>query len=310
MKLLNVQRKGPAEILFTVIICWALAAVVGTTIYHSIGMSNIKMALQTSDSSIGGMGMLEQINEEFVPQQQHSPTILNSSKHTMVVFQERGTFYNCQVLHPGEAVSMTKKQTGGMPLLPYKVHVLVGDENCLPSPKDSQKNLLKVTAIPAAFVAGCFATAISAGMLVGPSVALAPLVSGMVVNGVVIDSAALAAGGIMATRAQAVTDMLLKTQPDKFMFKTGSLRPGQRYLVISGGLADGSVKVEEVKKKKFEKQYGSSIKLWKKPLSNKGKALGGENSPAIEKGESSEMLESREDAELTMDEGKAEEAQW
>ena len=214
------------------------------------------MALSTTSSSCNSS--TSNMVEEFVPQ--HSPTILNASNHSMVVFQERGTFYNCQVLKHGEAVSMTRKQTGcigaySYRLVPYKIHAIVGDEKCLPSSQDSTKNLIKATAIPAAFVAGCFATAISAGMLVGPSAALAPLVSGMVVNGVVIDSAALAAGGIMATRAQAVTELLLKEQPDKFMCKTGNLRPGQRYMVVTGGLADGSVNIEEVPKKKFQKNY-------------------------------------------------------
>lgn len=155
---------------------------------------------------------------EVVPE--HSPTILNASNHTIVVFQERGILYNRQVLEPGQAVSMTKKQTGGRILLPYKVHAIIGNEQCLPTAHDSRKNLIKVTAIPAAFVTGCMVTAVSAGMLMGPSAALAPLVSGMVVNGVVIDSAALAAGALTATRAQAVTDRLLKEQPDKFMNKT------------------------------------------------------------------------------------------
>jgi hypothetical protein len=153
-------------------------------------------------------------------QPEHSPTILNASNHTIVVFQERGILYNRQVLEPGQAVSITKRQTGGRILLPYKVHAVIGNEKCLPTAKDSRKNLIKVTAIPAAFVTGCMVTAVSAGMLMGPSAALAPLVSGMVVNGVVIDSAALAAGGLAASRAQAVTDRLLKEQPDKFMNKT------------------------------------------------------------------------------------------
>eukprot|EP00980_Cylindrotheca_fusiformis_P011566 scaffold2738_cov119-Cylindrotheca_fusiformis.AAC.2 len=201
---------------------------------------------------------------EFVPE--HSPTILNASNHTIVVFQERGILFNRQVLQPGEAVSMTKKQTGGI-VVPYKVHALIGDETCLPTSSDSRKNLIKVTAIPAAFVTGCMLTAISAGMLVGPSAALGPLVSGMVVNGVVIDSTALAAGGLAATRAQAVTDRLLKEQPDKFMCKTGRMRPGERYLVVTGGLGDGSVKIEEVKKKKFEKKY--TVKMFKPPLLGK-----------------------------------------
>jgi len=200
---------------------------------------------------------------DFVPE--HSPTIVNASNHTIVVFQERGTLFNRQVLRPGEAVSLTKKETGGGLLLPYRVHALIGDESVLPTKKDSVKNLVKVSAIPAAFVAGCFATAISAGMLVGPSVALAPLVSGLVVNGVVIDATALAAGGLMATRAQAVTDLLLRQQPDKFMCKTERLRPGKRYLVVRGGLSDVPVTIEDVAFRKFQKL---EIHTWKKPLPN------------------------------------------
>lgn len=200
---------------------------------------------------------------DLVPE--HSPTIVNATNHTIVVFQERGTLYNRQVLRPGEAVSMTRKETGGNIFLPYKVHALIGDENALPSKKDSIKNLVKVSAIPAAFVAGCLATAISAGMLVGPSVALAPLVSGMVINGVVIDSAALAAGGIMATRAQVVTDLLLKQQPDKFMCTSDRLKPGKKFLVVKGGLADGPVTIEEVSFRQFQK---FQVLAWKAPLTN------------------------------------------
>jgi hypothetical protein len=196
---------------------------------------------------------------------EHSPTIVNATKYSIVVFQERGTLYNPQVLGPGEALSLTKKETGGGILLPYKIHALIGDETSLPTKKDSIKNLVKVTAIPTAFVAGCFATAISAGMLVGPSLALAPLVSGMVINGVVIDSAALAAGGILATRAQMVTDLLLKQQPDKFMCKTGRLKPGRRYLVVKGGLSDGPVTIENVAEREFQK---IPVIAWKKPLTN------------------------------------------
>jgi len=195
---------------------------------------------------------------------EHSPTILNATKYSIVVFQERGTLYNRQVLRPGEALSLTKHETGGAPFLPYSVHAVIGDETSLPSKKDSIKNLVKVTAIPAAFVAGCFATAVGAGMLVGPSLALAPLVSGMVINGVVIDSAALAAGGLMATRAQVVTDLLLKQQPDKFMCKTGRMQPGRRYLVVKGGLSEGSVSIENIPERQFRKL---EVLAWKKPMS-------------------------------------------
>jgi hypothetical protein len=183
----------------------------------------------------------------------------------IVVFQERGTLFNKHVLRPGEAASMTRKQTGGSFLLPYKVHAVIGDERALPTGKDSVKNLVKVTAIPAAFVTGCLVTAVGAGMLVGPSAALAPLVSGMVLNGVVIDTTAIAAGGLLATRAQAVTDMLLRDQPDKFMCKTRRLKPGTRYLVVKGGLSDGPVVIEDTPKRDFSKL---TIKVWKEPNEN------------------------------------------
>jgi hypothetical protein len=196
----------------------------------------------------------------------HSPTIVNATKHTIVVFQARGTLYNKQVLLPGEAVSMTRKETGGRWFLRYKVHALIGDESALPTGKDSVKNLVKATAIPAAFIAGCFATAITAGMLAGPSLALAPLVSGMVVNGVVIDSAALAAGGIMASRAQVVTDLLMKQHSDKFMAQTDRLKPGQRFLVVKGGLSDGPIVIENLSKHKFQKL---AIMAWKGPMDSK-----------------------------------------
>jgi hypothetical protein len=215
----------------------------------------------------GDMGSIVEaaVVSNALTQPEHSPTVLNASAHTMVVFQERGTFYNCQVLRPGEAVSMTVQQTGGFPLLPYRVHAIVGDETSLPSRRDSTKNLIKETAVPAAFIAGCFATAISAGMLVGPSVALAPLVSGMVVNGIVIDSTALAAGAVMSTRAGVVTDMILKDRPNHIFAKTDRLKPGRRYLVVTGGLDDGPVKIDEVKKgsdTKFE------VTVFKAPLNN------------------------------------------
>ena len=142
-----------------------------------------------------------------------------------MVFQERGTLFNRQVLQPNEALCVTAQQTGGgsigrtppklvplpkSPLLgAYKVHAAIGDESSLPSGTDSAKNILRVSAVPAAFIAGCLATAVSAGTLAGPSAALAPLVSGLVVRGVVIDTAALVAGGVLANRTQMVTELLL-----------------------------------------------------------------------------------------------------
>ena len=44
------------------------------------------------------------------------------------------------------------------------------------------------------------------------------------------------------------------------------LRPGVRYLVVTGGLGDGTVTIEEVSKKDFEKNYPEII--YKPPLMN------------------------------------------
>jgi hypothetical protein len=190
----------------------------------------------------------------------HSPTIVNETEYPIVVFLERGTLYNTQVLHPGEAVCMTRRQTGGVGLLPYRVHAMIGDEASLPKKSDSIKNLIKCSAIPAAFVAGCLATAMSAGTLAGPSAALAPMVSGMVVKGVVIDAAALAAGSVMASRAQIVTELLLRKQKDKFMAVSKKFMPGQRYLKVTGGISEGPLVIEEVDKRKARDMQVVAIK--------------------------------------------------
>jgi hypothetical protein len=44
------------------------------------------------------------------------------------------------------------------------------------------------------------------------------------------------------------------------------LRPGARFLVVTGGLGDGSVSIDQVSKKKFEKQY--TVTMYKPPLLN------------------------------------------
>lgn len=194
----------------------------------------------------------------------HSPTIVNRTDYPIVVFLERGTLYNTQVLHPGEAVCMTRRQTGGAGLLPYRVHALIGDETSLPKQSDSVKNLLISTAIPAAFVAGCLATAMSAGTLAGPSAALAPMVSGMVVKGVVIDTAALAAGSVMASRATIVTKLLLQKKKENFMVVSKRFLPGQRYLTVTGGLDQGPLVIEETDKRRAR---GMLVVAVKPPMS-------------------------------------------
>ena len=183
----------------------------------------------------------------------HSPIIVNQTKHKIVVFQERGVFFNKQVLHPGEAVNITREQTGGGILLPYYIHAMVGDESCLPDKKKSMKNLASVAVIPSAFIVGAMGAAISAGMLVGPAAALAPLVSGLYVNGMVIDAAAVAAGAVLATRASVISDYLIKKHPEKFMAKSKLLRPGRRLITLRGGIDDGPIQIVELSKREFKK---------------------------------------------------------
>lgn len=155
---------------------------------------------------------------------------------------------------------MTRKQTGGAGLLPYKVHAMIGDEASLPKKSDSLKNLVKVSVIPAAFIAGCLATAMSAGTLAGPSASIAPMVSGVVIRGVVIDKAALVAGSVMASRAQLVTKLLLRTQRNKFMTESNQFLPGQRYLKVTGGMSEGPLQIEEVNKRKARNIQVTAVK--------------------------------------------------
>jgi hypothetical protein len=190
----------------------------------------------------------------------HCPVIVNQTNETIVVFLERGILYNKAVLHAGEAVSMTRRQTGGI-LVPYYIHAAIGNEKALPSRSQSTKNLISVAAIPTAFIVGALCAAMSAGTLAGPSAALAPLVSGLVVNGVVVDAAAIAAGGVLASRAAVVTELILKKHPEKFMAKSTWLFPGQRYVSITGGLEE-SLKIETISRRQFRKL---KIKSFKEP---------------------------------------------
>ena len=191
----------------------------------------------------------------------HAPLIMNCTKHSIVVFQDRGTLFNKQVLRPGEAVGISRKQTGGP--LPYKVHAVVGDEDSLPDKKQSLRNLASASVVPAAFVAGALATAVAAGTLAGPSLALAPLVNGMVVQGIVIDSAAIGAGSAIAARAAMVGDLLLKKHKDKFMVKTGNFQTGSRYLVVLDGVDDGPLRIDVIKEKNFK---SLAVEVIKEPI--------------------------------------------
>jgi hypothetical protein len=184
----------------------------------------------------------------------HSPTIINLTKHSIVVFQERGFLYNKAVLLPGEAVSMTPSQTtGNVPLLSYYIHAVVGDERSLPTRAQSVKNLVCVSVIPAAFICATLVTASSAGAAAAPSTAMMSLLRGMVIKGVVIDSAALAAGALAANRAAYVSDMLLKKHPTKFMTKSGKMKPGKRFVIVTGGMEDGNLTISTIRERQFRK---------------------------------------------------------
>mmetsp|Transcript_792 Transcript_792/g.1461 ORF Transcript_792/g.1461 Transcript_792/m.1461 type:complete len:215 (+) Transcript_792:315-959(+) len=179
------------------------------------------------------------------------PVIINQTKTTIVVFLERGTFFNKQVLLSGEAMSMTKEEMGGP--LPYRVHAVVGDERSLPTKKQSLQNLAAVAAIPTAFCAAVLVTAVSAGTLTGPAMALSPMVSGMVVQGVVIDSAAILAGTLVAARAATVSEMLIKKHPENFIFKSKPQLSGHRIFSIQGGMNDGPIKMCTIKERDYKR---------------------------------------------------------
>lgn len=211
---------------------------------------------------------LEQPNDiakaKVDPTPKNSPTVVNETNYPIVVFLERGTLYNRCVLQPGEAVAMTRKQTGGGRLrLSYKVHATIGDERALPTQSDSIKNFLKVSAVPAAFAAGCILTAVSGGTMSGPSAALTPLVRGLVVKGVVIDATAIAAGKFAAIQTKKIAKILLEDHKETLMGVTPRLKPGERYLSVTGGLLEGPIEIKEIKRRKFNKM---TIKAMKMPM--------------------------------------------
>ena len=178
-----------------------------------------------------------------------NPIVVNQTNHSIVLFLDRGVLYNKQVLAPGEAVGMTRKETAGT-VLPYKIHAVVGDEKSLPTRRQSIKNLASTAVIPTAFIVGTLMAASSAGTLTGPSRALSRAAGGIVVRGMVIDSAALAAGSMAANRACVIADKLLEKKPENFSTKSGHLLPGNRCVVVKGGI-DESLTITTIQEKAF-----------------------------------------------------------
>lgn len=180
-----------------------------------------------------------------------NPIIVNRTNQSIVVFLDRGILYNKQILEPGEAVGMSRKETAGK-VLPYRIHAVVGDEKSLPTRSQSAKNLLSTAIIPTAFILGTIAAASSAGTLTGPSAALGRAASGMVVRGMVIDAAAIAAGAAMASRAAFVAEKLVKQRPENFMGKSGHFMPGNRFVVVQGGIEE-PLTISTVSERAFRK---------------------------------------------------------
>jgi hypothetical protein len=159
-----------------------------------------------------------------------------------VVFLERGVYFNKQVLLPGEAVNLSRQKTGNFP---YRVHAVIGDEDAFPTKSESIRNLVKVTATPVAFVATCLATVYSGGAW----------------------SASMKAGAVMASRAEFVKELLPRKEKDqKLMCVTRRFLPGQRFLMVSGGLSKGDVKIEELSRRRMRKL---KIVAMKRPMIEK-----------------------------------------
>ena len=76
----------------------------------------------------------------------------------------------------------------------------------------------------------------------------------------VIDTAALAAGTIAADRAKKIAETVMKNHKEKFMGVSKSLKPGNRYLVVKGGLENGPIEIEEIRKREFKKLEMATVK--------------------------------------------------
>jgi len=162
-----------------------------------------------------------------------NPIIINQTQSSIVIFMDRGVLYNKQILAPGEAVGMTRQDTAGS-MVPYKIHAVVGDDKSLPTRLQSVKNLMSTAAIPTAFIVGTFMAASTAGT----SKAVSRAAGGIIVRGMVIDSAALAAGSIAANRATMIAERLIEEKPKNFFAKSGHCMPGKQFVSIQGGIEE------------------------------------------------------------------------
>jgi hypothetical protein len=178
-----------------------------------------------------------------------NPVVVNQTQQSIVVFMDRGFLYNKQVLAPGEAIGMTREETGDL-LLPYKIHAVVGDEKALPTRRHSMTNMISTAVIPTAFIVGTFMAASSAGTMTGPSLALKRAAGGLVIKGMVIDSAALAAGSLAASKATMIAEKLIKEKPKNYFCKSGHCMPGRKFVAVRGGI-DSPLSIHFLREKEF-----------------------------------------------------------
>lgn len=195
------------------------------------------------------------------------PIIINRTTSPIIIYLSRAGFlFNKQCLHPNEAMAV--KRSGKLFSLPYDIHAEIGDEQCLPDKLKGLKTFVTANAVPVAFCAGLLATALSAGVLTGAGAALTPLVSGLVVNGVVIDSAAIAAGFNTAGGVKMVVEKLVKEKEEHFFVKETNIKAhnnGTKMFVIYGGL-DTPLSIKKIEKTKDQQKEKEYVTVFKKPI--------------------------------------------
>ena len=195
------------------------------------------------------------------------PIIINRTTSPIIVYLSRAGFlFNKQCLHPNEAMAV--KRSGKLIALPYDIYAEIGDERCLPDKLKGLTTFVAANAVPVAFCAGLFATALSAGVLTGAGAALTPLVSGLVVNGVVIDSAAIAAGFNTAGGVKMVVEKLVKEKEENFFVKETNIKAhknSSKMFVIFGGL-DTPLSIKKIKNTKDQQKEKEFVTVFKKPI--------------------------------------------
>ena len=184
----------------------------------------------------------------------HSPTVVNQTAESIVVFLERGILYNKCVLLPGEAVCMTRQQTGGGILIPYYIHAVIGDEKSLPGRAQSVKNLISVAAIPTAFCIGALCASMSGGTSIAATAKTTTTVAKL--------ASSLKAGTLLASRVGVVSELLVQKHPDKFMAKSNRLFPGKRFVTVAGGL-EAPLTIQTITQRQFKKL---KILAFKEPI--------------------------------------------